>query len=106
MPLGINRTYEPDSANWNRPRVQVIGPAAWQTRVNAVVMARTLKPLLFALTLLGRACNSRNPDTLQRMSFALADKPSVLTRPIKNTRLEKVQLPHCKAEWVLSLIHI
>lgn len=100
MPLGINRIYEPDSAKWNRPHVEMIGPAAWQTRVNAAVMARTLKPLLFAVTLLGRACNSRNPETLQRKSFAFPDKPSVLTRPIKNTRLEKIRLPHCRAEWV------
>lgn len=98
----MNRSHLTDSAEWNRPKVEMIGPAAWQTRVNAAVMAKTLKPLLFAATMVGRVFNLRNPERLQRRSFAFADKSSVLTRPIKNTRVEKVQLPQCRAEWVIA----
>ncbi len=102
MSLDVNRTRPTDSPEWTRPHVEMIGPAAWQTRVNAVVMANTLKPLLFAVTMVGRAFNLRNPETLQRKSFAFVDKPSVFTRPIKHTRIEKVQLPQCRAEWVTA----
>ncbi len=97
-----NAGLSSSSSDWDRPKVQEIGPAAWQTRVNAVVMAKTLKPLVFGVTMLGSAINRLNPEILQRNSLAAPDKVTAFLRPIKHTRIERVQLPGCRAEWVIA----
>lgn len=89
-------------AEWDRPRVDMIGPARWRTRFTALAIATTVKPVFYGLTLWGRSINRRDPERLQRMSFAESDRMRKLSSAIKGTDIEAVQLPRCRAEWVTA----
>lgn len=102
MSLEMRNANASRPAEWDRPHVDIIGPACRRTRFTALAIASTVKPIFYGLTLWGRSINRRDPERLQRMSFAESDRMRKLSKPIKGTDIQDVQLPQCSAEWVTA----
>ncbi len=92
-----------NSADWNdRPAVAHFGPARWQTQVLALLSTIFVRPVIFLLTIAGLLINRRRPDLLQRARLDVIDRPFRVVPPLPNTELTDVELPNCRAEWVVA----
>jgi acetyl esterase/lipase len=92
-----------NSLDWReRPETAHFGPASWQSGLLSLLTAIFVRPVLGALTLIGMVVNRISPDTLQRVRLDGIDGPLGLIRPLPNTAVTRVVLPHCPAEWVIA----
>jgi epsilon-lactone hydrolase len=92
-----------NSADWNdRPAVAHFGPAAWQSKILALLSTIFVRPVIFLLTVAGMAINRLRPGALQRAHLDVIDRPLRLVPPLPDTTLTGVDLPNCPAEWVVA----
>ncbi len=92
-----------NSLDWReRPETAHFGPASWQSTVHAVLNSIYVRPVLATLTLLGIVVNRISPDTLQRVRLDGIDGSMKFIRPLPGTDATQVELPHCRAEWVVA----
>ncbi|MGA8330128.1 MAG: alpha/beta hydrolase [Mycobacterium sp.] len=92
-----------NSSDWRqRPDIAHFGPAAWQSRLIALLTAIFVKPVLAALTVIGVIVNRVNPNVLQRTRLDGIDGPLGLIPPLPGTEVTRLALPNCPAEWVIS----
>jgi monoterpene epsilon-lactone hydrolase len=85
-----------------RPQTAHFGPASWQSGLLSLLTAIFVRPVLTVLTLIGMIVNRFSPDTLQRVRLDGIDGPLGLIRPLPGTEVTRVDLPHCRAEWVIA----
>lgn len=92
-----------DPIDWRyRPAIAHFGPASWQSRLLAVLTAIFVRPVLAALTVIGRLINRFHPAALQRARLDVIDKPLRVLRALPGTEVASVGLPQCPAEWVVA----
>jgi acetyl esterase/lipase len=92
-----------DTVDWStRPAIAHFGPASWQSRLVALIIAIVMRTVLTILTVSGMVINRFWPAWLQRSRLDIIDPPMRLVLPLRDTEVTRFALPNCPAEWVVA----
>ena len=76
-----------------------MGKANWHSVAESYLL-RAVKPLLFLLTKLMLAINTRFPQVLLGRAYDGSERVTNWMPAVRGSRTEKIELPNCPAEWV------
>lgn len=82
------------------PRTEFLGESTWQGRLANRVLRLLIRPIISMAAWLGAIVERRFPRMFSRLPIHLTDYLALPLRPIAGTRISRIQLPNCNAEWV------
>ena len=87
----------PDPVTYAGP--EWMGKANWHSVAESYLL-RAVKPLLYLLTKLMLAINTRFPQVLLGRAYDGSERVTNWMPAVRGSRTEKIELPNCPAEWV------